>query len=77
MAQGTCEILWLRSIMAELGFEETAPASLFCDNKSTIILSSDSVLHEHTKHIEGDIHFIREKVRIGIVRPSFVFLLSS
>ncbi|GMP33402.1 hypothetical protein CsSME_00006737 [Camellia sinensis var. sinensis] len=72
MAQGTGEILWLYSNLAELGFEETAPASLFCDNKSTIMLSSDAVLHERTKHIEVDIHFIQEKVRIGIVRPSFV-----
>lgn len=72
MAHGTCEIFWIRSILVELGFEETVHSSLFCDNKSAIMLSFDSVLHERTWHIEVDIHFIREKVRIGIVRPSFV-----
>uniref|UniRef100_A0A2N9IAH8 Integrase catalytic domain-containing protein n=1 Tax=Fagus sylvatica TaxID=28930 RepID=A0A2N9IAH8_FAGSY len=72
MAQGTCEILWLRSICNELGFMETDSSQLFCDNKSAIMLASDSVLHERSKHIEVDIHFIREKVRSGIITPSFV-----
>ena len=72
MAQGTCELLWLRSFMTELGFSMTAPFTLFCDNKSAIILASDSVLHERTKHIEVDDHFIREKVRLRMITPSFV-----
>lgn len=72
MAQGTCEILWLRSILAELGYVVHEAAHLFCDNKSAIMLASDSVLHERTKHIEVDIHFLREKVRSGAMTPSFV-----
>ena len=36
------------------------------------MLSSDSVLHERTKHVEIDVHFIREKVRSGVIVPSFV-----
>ena len=72
MAQGTCELLWLRSILAELGFAETISSQSYCDNKSAIMLSSDSVLHERTKHIEIEVHFIREKIRTGHVTPSFV-----
>ena len=47
-------------------------STLFCDNKSAIMLSSDSVLHECTKHIEVNNHFIREKVSSGIITPQFV-----
>ncbi|GMP50954.1 hypothetical protein CsSME_00017365 [Camellia sinensis var. sinensis] len=72
MAHRTCELLCLWSILTKLGFEENNSSELFCDNKFAILLASDSVLHEHTKHIEIDIHFIREKVRAGIVCPSFV-----
>ena len=61
MTQGTYEILWLRSICNELGFMKTDSSQLFCDNKSAIMLVSDSVLHERSKYIEVDIHFIREK----------------
>ena len=36
------------------------------------MLASDFVLHERSKHIEVDIHFICEKVRSGIITPSFI-----
>ena len=35
------------------------------------MFASDSVLHERIKHIEVDIHFIREKVRTNVISPSF------
>ena len=72
MTQGICEVLWLRSILTELGFEEDAPSSLVCDNKLATMLPSDLVLHEQTKYEGVDIHFIQEKVRTSIVSPSFV-----
>ncbi|KAL5713922.1 hypothetical protein ACHQM5_015954 [Ranunculus cassubicifolius] len=64
--------MWLRSILHELGFPASGPSILHCDNQAAIHLASDSVLHERTKHVEIDIHFLREKVRNGIVSPSFV-----
>ena len=30
----------------------------FCDNEASIFISDDSILHEHTKYIEVDCHFI-------------------
>ena len=36
------------------------------------MLSSDSILHKITKHIEVNIHFIRKKVRSAVITPSFV-----
>ena len=51
---------------------ETDSSQLFCDNKSAIMLASDSVLYEWSKHIEVDIQFIWEKVWSGIIISSFV-----
>ena len=72
MAQGTSELLWLRSFLTDLGFSVTYTFFLFCDNKSAIMLSSDSVLHERAKHINVDVHFIREKVLLGVITHCFV-----
>ena len=74
MAQGACEILWLKSLMGEMGFPSKELSTIFCDNKSAICLASDSVLHERTKHIEVDIHFIQQKIRCGIISTSYISL---
>jgi hypothetical protein len=41
---------------------------VYCDNISTVYLSTNPVQHQCTKHMEIDLHFIREKVAIGQVR---------
>ena len=38
------------------------PPVVFCDNLSAIALSFNPVQHQRTKHIEIDIHFVRERV---------------
>jgi hypothetical protein len=41
---------------------------IYCNNVSTVYLSTNLVQYLRTKHIEIDIHFIRERVVIGDVR---------
>ena len=59
-------------ILKEWGYPITDSSTLFNNNKYALILATDSILHEHIKHIEVDVHFIREKVRFGIIVPNFV-----
>jgi hypothetical protein len=46
----------------------TKATLVYCDNISAVYLSDNPVQHQHTKHIEMDIHFVREKVARGQVR---------
>ncbi|GJX84442.1 ribonuclease H-like domain-containing protein, partial [Tanacetum coccineum] len=39
-----------------------------CDNVSAVYLSCNPVQHQHTKHIEIDIHFVQDLVAVGQVR---------
>ena len=38
---------------------------LYCDNKSAIAIAHNPVLHDRTKHVEIDKHFIKEKIDSG------------
>jgi len=72
MAQGICEIIWIRSILNELQIKFTAPMKLFCDNKSAISIANNPVQHDRTKHVEIDRHFIKEKLERGEICMPFV-----
>jgi hypothetical protein len=39
-----------------------SPPIVWCDNIGAIDLAFNPVFHARTKHIEVDVHFIREKV---------------
>ena len=72
MVLTTCELIWLKHLLQELRFEKDEQMKLICDNQAVLPISSNSVFHEKTKHIEVDYHFIREKITSGCMITSFV-----
>ncbi|CAL8163118.1 unnamed protein product [Prunus armeniaca] len=74
MAQGVCELLWLRRLLRDLGFGPQKPMDLYCDNKAAIAIADNPVQHDHTKHVEVDRHFVKEKLDAEII--SFPFISS-
>ncbi|CAL8998460.1 unnamed protein product [Prunus brigantina] len=51
IAQGVCEILWLRWLLAEIGFRRNAATKLHCDNQSAFEIANNPVQHDRTKHV--------------------------
>ena len=41
---------------------------MYCDNVSAVYLSTNPVQHQRTKHVEIDLHFVRDRVALGEVR---------
>ena len=72
MAHGICEILWMKILLRELGYDSTDPIKLFCDNKAAINMAHNPVLHDWTKHNEIDKHLIKEKLHKGIICTPYV-----
>ena len=68
----TTELVWLQSLLKELGIKVEQIAVLWCDNMGATSSASNLVFHARTKHIEIDVHFIREKVLSKEVEVRFI-----
>lgn len=67
MSAACSEIVWLRGLLAELGFSQSHPTPLHADNTSAIQIAANPVYHERTKHIEVDCHYIREALDTHLI----------
>nr|GEX98523.1 ribonuclease H-like domain-containing protein [Tanacetum cinerariifolium] len=62
VANTVAEICWSRNLLRELHTPLSSATLFYCDNVSAVYLSSNPVHHQYTKHIEIDIHFVRDLV---------------
>ena len=64
---GTCEVVWLRQLLGDLGYPQKKSSTIWCDNQSCIAIARNPVFHARTKHIEIQYHFVREKLLDGVI----------
>ena len=62
LANATAEVIWVQSLLHELGVSSSKAPILSCDNIGATYLTANPVFHARTKHIEVDYHFVRERV---------------
>lgn len=61
IATATTKLYRLHMLLKDLRILLLSPP-LWCDNIGALALTSNPVFHAHTKHVEVDYHFIREKI---------------
>nr|GEU28904.1 retrovirus-related Pol polyprotein from transposon TNT 1-94 [Tanacetum cinerariifolium] len=69
----TCctQVLWMRTQLTDYSFHfDKIP--MYCDSKAAIAISCNPVQHSCTKYIDVRYHFIKEKIKKGIVELFFV-----
>ncbi|GJX33562.1 ribonuclease H-like domain-containing protein [Tanacetum coccineum] len=59
------ETAWIRNLLCELHTPLFTATLVYCDNVSAVYMSANPVQHQRTKHIEIDIHFVRDFVASG------------
>jgi hypothetical protein len=72
IASTVSELTWIKQVLVDLKINVNEPMKMFCDNQAARHIASNPVFHEHTKHIEVDCHFIREKVQSKEIETPFV-----
>jgi hypothetical protein len=65
VANGVAEATWLRQLLLELQAPLSRCTLVYCDNISVVYLSNNPVQHQRTKHVEIDLHFVRESHRLS------------
>lgn len=72
MAHGSCELLWLRILVAKIDFKSKGSMQLYCDNQVAREIANNPVQHDPMNHVEVDRHFTKEKLDIEFVDTSYV-----
>jgi hypothetical protein len=62
------EAVWLRRLLAELGFKQANSTTMHEDNQGCIALAKNPHDHGRTKHIDICYHYTREKVKDGTIK---------
>lgn len=72
MALTACEITWITSLLKDMGLTNLPPTILKVENQEALSIAANPVLHERTKHIEIDYHYIRDKINAGEIKTCHV-----
>ena len=72
MSTACSEVVWLRGLLAEIGFPQSHPTPLHGDNTNAIQIATNPVFHERTKHIEVHCHYMREAVYKEVITLLYV-----
>ncbi|GKA12808.1 ribonuclease H-like domain-containing protein [Tanacetum coccineum] len=67
VANVVAETAWIRNLLRELHTPLFTTTLVYYDNVSAVYMSGNLVQHQRTKHIEIDIHFVRDFVAKGEV----------
>ena len=62
LANTTAKLIWLQSLLWELGLFHPNSPILWCNNIGATYLSTNPMFHARTEHVEIDYHFVREKL---------------
>lgn len=72
LASTASEVLWIRSLLTELGISLFSTLVIWCDNQSATVIASNPKFHSRTKHIELDVHFLRDNVANQSIQVNYV-----
>lgn len=77
LSEASRELIWVCSLLDELGYKPKEAPRLLCDNSAAVILSGDQVFHDRVKHLDIHYHWIREHVENGEIVVSQIATINN
>ena len=68
----TKQVLWMRNLYLELGLPMETPSIMQTDNQAAIAISHHPEFHARTKHIDIEMHFLRDHIKEGTIDTVYV-----
>jgi hypothetical protein len=65
------EVIWIRQMLTELGFNQKSATTVFEDNQGCISISKNRRTDKRTKHIDLRFHFCRDQVEQGTISVEY------
>jgi hypothetical protein len=66
------EAIFLRCLLADLGFPQSGPTTIFEDNQGCIYMSENSGTQRRGRHIDIRHHFVRERVANDEIKLTYI-----
>jgi hypothetical protein len=66
------EAIYLRQLLADLGYEQREPTVIYDDNQGCVALAQSDRINKRTKHIDVRYHFVRERVESRELKIKYV-----
>lgn len=66
------EILWLRNLFNDLGYEIKGPSTLHMDNQSAIAVIRNPEHHGRMKHLDLRFYWLRDVVEAGLIDVQYI-----
>ena len=66
------EVVWMRALMAELGYDTAAPSTLHMDNKSAIQVAKNPEHHGRMKHLDLRFFWLRDQVEKKVISVAYI-----
>ena len=68
LCETTREVMYMRALLKDFGFEQTQATEVYEDNQAAIFLAADPKFHGRAKHIDIQYHFSRDAQARKIIK---------
>jgi hypothetical protein len=72
LSETSKEIIWMRRVLEELGYKFNQATTIYEDNQSCIVMSSENRSNNRTKHIDIRYHHVRDSVTKKIIECEYL-----